>query len=372
VTAEITLPGRSKPLLVSTPDWPAVGKPPISRTVFAAAHVAACPDGSIDWPATLKFREHLWALGFGVADAMDTAQRGMGLTWPQVQELVTASGTRASAVGGSLACGAGTDQLPNDRTTSLADIAAAYREQITMVEAAGAQVILMASRALAKTTNSATDYQELYGSLIASTREPVILHWLGDMFDPQLTGYWGSTNLTEAAETVLAIINAQPNRVDGIKVSLLDASREITLRRKLPPGVRLYTGDDYHYDDLIAGDEQGHSDALLGAFAAIARPAAAALHALDADDLAGYRAAMAPTVPLSRHIFTTPTYHYKAGIAFLAWLNGFQEHFTMLADEHLARPTEHLTQLFELAATAGVLADPELAVARMTQLLSTA
>ncbi|HEX4703393.1 MAG TPA: DUF993 family protein [Pseudonocardiaceae bacterium] len=369
MTAEITLPGRSRPLLVSTPDWPVSGPPSVSRRVFAAAHVAACPDGSIDWPATLAFREHLWGLGFGVADAMDTAQRGMGLSWPRVRELVAASGKRASAVGGLLACGAGTDQLP-DGTVSLADIAAAYREQVDMVEAAGAQVILMASRALARTSDDAADYLQLYGQLIASTREPVILHWLGDMFDPALAGYWGSTDLTDAAETVLDIINAQPDRVDGIKVSLLDASREIALRRRLPPGVRLYTGDDFHYDDLIEGDEHGHSDALLGAFAAIARPAAAALRALDAGDVVGYRAAMTPTIPLARHIFAKPTYHYKAGIAFLAWLNGFQEHFVMLADQHLARSTEHLARLFELAVTAGVLADPELAVERMSKLLS--
>ncbi|HEX9338009.1 MAG TPA: DUF993 family protein [Pseudonocardiaceae bacterium] len=365
MTAEITLPGRTRPLVVHTPDWPAQSPPPRRRRLFAAAHVAALPDGTIDWPATMAFRDHLWGLGFGVADAMDTAQRGMGLSWPQVRELVAASGKRAT---GALACGAGTDQLVDATTMSLVDIARAYREQIAMVQDAGARVILMASRALARVGSGPSDYRELYGELIASAREPVILHWLGDMFDPRLTGYWGSENLDTAAETVLSIIADQPDRVDGIKVSLLDARREIALRRRLPAGVRLYTGDDFHYDELIEGDDHGHSDALLGAFAAIARPAAAALRALDAGDIPGYRAAIAPTVPLARHIFAAPTYHYKTGIAFLAWLNGFQDHFAMLAGQHTARPTEHLVRLFELAADAGVLADPSLAVARMRSL----
>jgi hypothetical protein len=337
----------------------------VRRAVFAAAHVAAFPDGTIDWPATMAFRDYLWGLGFGVADAMDTAQRGMGLSWPQVRELVAASGKRAT---GPLACGAGTDQL-SDASASLVDIAAAYREQVDMVQDAGARVILMASRALARAGSGPADYRDLYGELIASAREPVILHWLGGMFDPALAGYWGSENLDKATETVLAVIAAQPARVDGIKVSLLDAEREIALRRRLPPGVRLYTGDDFHYPELIEGDERGHSDALLGVFAAIARPAAAALRALDCDDIPGYRAAMAPTVPLARHIFAAPTYHYKTGIAFLAWLNGFQENFAMLGEQQHARSTEHLIRLFELAADAGVLADPELAVTRMRTLL---
>ena len=366
MTAEILLPGRTRPLVVDPPHWPASSPPPLRRRVFAAAHVAAAPDGSIDWPATMAFRDHLWGLGFGVADAMDTAQRGMGLSWPRVRELVAASGKRAT---GALACGAGTDQLPDEAEVSLVDVAAAYREQIAMVQDAGAQVIVMASRALARVAGGAADYRDLYGELIGSTREPVILHWLGDMFDPRLAGYWGSEDLDVATETVLAIIAEQPDRVDGVKVSLLDARREIALRRRLPAGVRLYTGDDFHYDELIEGDDHGHSDALLGAFAAISRPAAAALWALDAGDVLGYRAAMAPTVPLARHVFETPTYHYKTGIAFLAWLNGFQEHFAMIAGQHTARPLEHLVRLFELAVDAGVLADPELAVARMRTLL---
>jgi hypothetical protein len=363
VTVEITLPGRARPLPVPQPNWPPKATPPTSRTVFAAAHVAALPDGTIDWPATLAFREYLWDLGFGVADAMDTAQRGMGLRWADVHKLIAETGSRAA--GRPLACGAGTDQL-----TAGTDVAAAYRDQIDMVQDAGATVILMASRALAASGASANDYRDLYGALIDYARDPVILHWLGEAFDPALARYWGSTDPDEATETVLAIIGDQPARVDGIKVSLLDADREVALRRRLPTGVRLYTGDDFNYDTLIEGDEHGHSDALLGTFSAIAAPASAALHALDAGDVAGYRAAMAPTVPLSRHIFTRPTYHYKTGIAFLAWLNGLQDHFAMLDDLHTARSTEHLARLFELAVPAGVLADPELAVARMTELVA--
>jgi hypothetical protein len=270
--------------------------------------------------------------------------------------------TGKQAAGRQLACGAGTDQLT---TGTLDDIATAYREQIATVEAAGATVILMASRALAK-VGATSDYRDLYGTLIAEAREPVILHWLGEAFDPALAGYWGA----EPEQTVLAVINDQPAKVNGIKVSLLDADREIRLRRQLPPGVRLYTGDDFHYDTLIEGDERGHSDALLGAFAAIAAPASAALHALDDGDVDAYRAAIGPTVPLSRHIFAEPTYHYKTGIAFLAWLNGFQDHFAMLDGLERARPTEHLVTLFELAVTAGALTNPELAVARMTELLA--
>ncbi|HVV21138.1 MAG TPA: DUF993 family protein [Pseudonocardiaceae bacterium] len=366
MAAEITLPGRSRPLVVDDPAWPDSAPPPRSRRVYAAAHVAALPDGTIDWPATLAFREHLWGLGFGVADAMDTAQRGMGLTWPDVQRLIAESGSRAA--GRALACGAGTDQLTGAST--LADITAAYREQVAMVQDAGATVILMASRALAASGASAHDYRDVYGALIESTDRPVILHWLGDAFDPALAGYWGSADLDAAADTVLSIIGDQPAKVDGVKVSLLDADREIALRRRLPAGVRLYTGDDFHYDTLIEGDDHGHSDALLGAFAAIAAPASAALHALDAGDVEGYRTAIGPTVPLSRHVFAAPTYHYKTGIAFLAWLGGFQEHFAMLDGQQTARSTEHLTELFTLAAAAGVLRDPELAVARMTELLA--
>jgi hypothetical protein len=368
-SASITLPGRAKPLLVTAPTWSARYPPPKARRAYAAAHVAATAGGEIDWAATIAFREHLWAHGFGVAEAMDTAQRGMGLSWPQARELIARSAARATELGGLIACGAGTDQLP-DGAHELPVIVRAYEEQLAAVQDAGGQVILMASRALAASARSARDYLDVYGELLRQARQPVILHWLGEAFDPALRGYWGSPDPTTAADTVLELIDRSRGRVDGVKLSLLDAGQEIALRRRLPPGVRLYTGDDFHYDDLILGDDHGHSDALLGAFAAITAPAAAALHALDADDETGYRAAIGPTVPLSRLIFEPPTFNYKVGISFLAWLNGLQPEFAMVGGLERHRSAEHLIQVFELAAAAGALRHPELAVDRMTTYLA--
>jgi len=350
-----------------------------SRKVFAAAHVAAVagPDGVpvIDWESTLRFREHLWAYGFGVAEAMDTAQRGMGLPWEQARELIARTAARAAAVGrlGALACGAGTDQLADGGEHTLGAIIDAYAEQMAFVQSAGAQVILMASRALAAAARGPRDYLEVYGELLKQADRPVILHWLGEAFDPALRGYWGSGGFDAAAATVLELIERAGGQVDGVKLSVLDAAREVSLRRRLPAGVRLYTGDDFNYASLIRGGADGsHSDALLGAFAAITAPAAAALAALDRGDLAGYDAAMEPTIPLSRLIFEPPTYHYKAGVAFLAWLNGLQPQFVMLGGLERARSAGHLTRLFELAAAAGALSTPELAAERMTQLLERA
>jgi len=344
--------------------------PPRSRKVFAAAHVAAAPgpDGTevIDWESTIRFREHLWAHGFGVAEAMDTAQRGMGLSWPQARELIIRS---AAARAGALACGAGTDQLADGEDHTLSAITGAYADQVGFVTSAGAQVILMASRALAARARSPRDYLDVYGELLAQARRPVILHWLGEAFDPALRGYWGSPDFEAAAGTVLELIERAGDRVDGVKLSVLDAGRELWLRRRLPAGVRLYTGDDFSYAELIRGDAEGHSDALLGAFAAITVPAAAALAALDRGDLAGYDAAMAPTVPLSRLIFEPPTYHYKAGVAFLAWLNGLQPHFAMLGGLQRQRSVTHLTRVYELSAAAGALTEPELAAERMSVML---
>ena len=367
-----------------------------SRVVYAAAHVVADPNADngpgrpavLDWDATLRFREHLWSLGFGIADAMDTAQRGMGLDWPATQELIRRSGAAARAVAESaatasgfgsgstssgtaatttvpslLACGAGTDQLATG-PHPLSDIRAAYEEQLGVVEAAGARVILMASRALAASARSTEDYLTTYRSLLDQASNPVILHWLGDMFDPALSGYWGSSDIPTAMSTVLELINANPAKVDGIKVSLLDADYEIELRRQLPEGVRLYTGDDFNYPDLITGDEAGHSDALLGIFDGIARPASQALQALDRGDLETYDRLMAPTVELSRHIFEKPTFNYKTGLVFLAYLNGHQDHFKMVGGLETARDAAHLTELLRLAEIAGVIDDPELAAAR--------
>ena len=348
-----------------------------SRKVFAAAHVAAVAAAGggavIDWESTLRFREHLWAHGFGVAEAMDTAQRGMGLSWPQARELIARTAARAAETGriGALACGAGTDQLADGAEHPLRAIIDAYAEQMAFVQSTGAQVIVMASRALAASARGPRDYLEVYGELLKQAERPVILHWLGEAFDPALRGYWGGGGFDAAAATVLELIDRAGGRVDGVKLSVLDEGREVALRRRLPAGVRLYTGDDFNYAALIRGDADGsHSDALLGAFAAITAPAAAALAALDRGDLAGYDAAMEPTVPLSRLIFEPPTYHYKAGVAFLAWLNGLQPQFTMLGGLERARPAGHLIRLFELAAAAGALTQPELAAERAGEMLA--
>ena len=351
-----------------------------SRKVFAAAHVAAMagPGGVpvIDWESTLRFREHLWAHGFGVAEAMDTAQRGMGplgLSWEQARELIARTAARAAKAGrlDALACGAGTDQLADGGPHPLRAIIDAYAEQVAFVQASGAQVILMASRALAASARGPRDYLEVYGELVKQAERPVILHWLGEMFDPALAGYWGGRGFDDAAATVLELIDRSGGQIDGVKLSVLDEGREKWLRRRLPAGVRLYTGDDFNYASLIRGDADGsHSDALLGAFAAITVPAAAALAALDRGDVAGYDAAMEPTIPLSRLIFEPPTYHYKAGVAFLAWLNGLQPQFVMLGGLERARSAGHLIRLFELAGPARALTEPELAAERAGEMLA--
>lgn len=352
--------------------------PPLSaRVVFAAAHVVADPladvspgDGpaAVDWDGTLAFRHHLWSHGLGVAEAMDTAQRGMGLEPAGAAELIRRTAAEASAVGGALACGAGTDQLPPGATR--AEVVRAYEEQLELVEGCGAQPILMASRALAACARGPEDYAETYGQLLRQAARPVILHWLGPMFDPALTGYWGSTDLDEATDTFLHVIAEHAGKVDGVKVSLLDAEREIALRRRLPPGVRCYTGDDFHYPELIAGDEHGYSDALLGVFDPLAPLAARALRLLDAGDVRGFREVLDPTVPLARHLFEAPTRFYKTGVVFLAWLAGHQEHFTMVGGLQSARSLPHLRRAYELADGLGLFPDPSLAEARMGQLLA--
>jgi hypothetical protein len=370
----ISLPGRAEPLEIAAPPWAAGYPSPATRRVYAAAHVAAVSADTIDWESTAGFRDHLWAHGFAIAEAMDTAQRGMGLPWAQARELITASAERAAAHRAAgryaeLACGAGTDQLAEGESHTLTEIIDAYAEQLAFVQSTGAGVILMASRALAATASGPRDYLETYGALLKQASQPVILHWLGEAFDPALRGYWGGGDFESAAATVLELIDQAGDKVDGIKLSVLDAEREIALRRRLPAGVRLYTGDDFGYADLIRGDGDGHSDALLGAFAVVTAPAAAALHALDAGDLAGYDAAIGPTVPLSRLVFEQPTFYYKTGVAFLAWLNGLQPRFVMLGGLERKRSAEHLIRVFELAAAAGALSDPGLAVSRMTQFL---
>jgi hypothetical protein len=350
-----------------------------SRIAFAAAHVVADPRGEnvpgapavIDWEATLAFRRHLFRYGLGVAEAMDTAQRNMGLDWTATQELITRSAAVAREHGARIASGAGTDQLLVP-ARSLDEVRRAYLEQIEFVEGAGSQAIVMASRQLAAVARSADDYLQVYSDVLAQASRPVILHWLGEMFDPQLNGYWGSTDIPTATRTFLDLINDHSAKVDGVKVSLLSADHEQELRAALPAGVRLYTGDDFNYPELIEGDGVHHSDALLGAFAAIAPAAAAALTALDENDIDRYRREMTPTLDLSRHIFAAPTYYYKTGIAFLAWLNGHQDGFVMVGGLQSARSIVHVARIFELANEAQLLTDPELATHRLGQLFATA
>lgn len=351
------------------------------RTVFAAAHVVADPlapvgDGAgtgIDWEATIAYRRHLWGLGFKVAEAMDTAQRGAGLDWPAARELIQRSIEAARDIeGADLASGAGTDQLAPADGVTLDQVRRAYEEQIEAIEAGGGKVILMASRALARAARSPDDYLRIYHRLIDQCQDKVILHWLGTMFDPALHGYWGSEDLDLATDVFLRLVETDRQKIDGVKISLLDAEREIDLRRRLPASVKLFTGDDFHYPELIRGDGDRHSDALLGIFDAIAPAAAAALQRLDRGDGPGYQTILEPTVTLARTIFAAPTRHYKTGITLLAWLNGHQGHFVMLGGLQAARSTLHLADVFRCADRAGLLVDPELAARRMAGLMALA
>ncbi|QWW67847.1 dihydrodipicolinate synthase family protein [Rhizobium sp. WYJ-E13] len=349
------------------------------RIAFAAAHVVADPladndpwlTPAIDWERTLAFRHRLWDLGLGVAEAMDTAQRGMGLGWPEARELIRhALGEAASRKDAQIACGAGTDHLTPGPDVTIDTIIRAYEEQIETVEAAGGRIILMASRALAAAAKGPDDYIKVYDRILRQVKEPVVIHWLGEMFDPALAGYWGNGDHLKAMETCLQVIEANAAKVDGIKISLLSKEKEVTMRRQLPKGVRMYTGDDFNYAELIAGDEQGHSDALLGIFDAIAPAASAALEALGRKSNHEFFDLLEPTVPLSRHIFKTPTRFYKTGVVFLAYLNGLQDHFTMIGGQQSTRSMTHLAELFRLADKARVLADPEMATARMKHVLA--
>lgn len=353
-------------------------QPFTSRVALAAAHVVGDPEAELtdasrsaqlDWDATIAYRSHLWSLGFAVAEAMDTAQRGMGLDWTASQELIRRSLVAAHAEGGKSVCGAGTDHLVPDPSGTIGEVIAAYEEQVGFVEGLGGEVIMMASRALAACAKGPEDYARVYGQILRQVKEPVIIHWLGDMFDPQLAGYWGSDDLGKAMDCCLDIIAEHEHKIDGVKLSLLDDQKEIEMRRRLPAGVKMYTGDDFNYPSLIWGDEQGFSHALLGIFDGIAPVAAAAFHALDAGDEATYFKLFEPTVPLARHIFQSPTYNYKTGIVFLAYLNGHQDHFRMVAGQETARSVEHLAELFVLADKAGLLQEPELAIERMEKYL---
>ncbi|HEX6289112.1 MAG TPA: dihydrodipicolinate synthase family protein [Herpetosiphonaceae bacterium] len=384
MSRELLLPRSDGTLAPYRPGPPSTFRPPTqpltSRIAYSAAHVVVDPlantdpigDSQIDWETTLAYRRYLWSLGLAVADAMDTAQRGMGLGWATAQELIRRSVAEARAVGGTIACGAGTDHLMPGPSVRLAEVEAAYEAQCSFVEGVGGRIILMASRALAACARGPEDYAQVYGRILSQVRQPVILHWLGDMFDPALAGYWGTRDLDAAMEHCLRIIDEHAAKIDGIKISLLDKDREIAMRRRLPARVRMYTGDDFNYAELIRGDTQGHSHALLGIFDAIAPAASAALQALDGGDLDSYEAILAPTVPLSRHIFQPPTYYYKTGVVFLAYLNGHQQHFRMLAGHESARSVVHLAELFMLADRAGILNDPDQATARMRRVLAVA
>ncbi len=360
--------------------YPQQARGAFNRVAYSAAHVVADPlspadpwiTAAIDWDTTIAYRQRLWGLGLGVAEAMDTAQRGMGLDWPTSLELIRRSLDAAKDHPGALiASGCGTDHLAPSAALGVDEVIAAYESQMEAIEALGGRLILMASRALAACAKSPDDYARVYDRLLTQAKEPVVIHWLGDMFDPALAGYWGHADPVPAMDVALDILNRHADKVDGVKISLLDKDKEIVMRRGLAPGIRMYTGDDFNFAELIAGDEQGHSDALLGIFDAIAPAASAALTALAKGDTDRFHQILGPTVPLSRHIFCAPTRFYKTGVVFMAWLNGHQDHFVMVGGQQSSRNILHLSELFRLADAAGLLEDPELACARMTHLLAT-
>ncbi len=375
----------------STPVQP-VGKPTFNRIAYSAAHVVADPRADIDpwlqcavdWDATIAYRRRLWSLGLGVAEAMDTAQRGMGLDWATSLELIRRSLDAAKDMPGALvASGCGTDHLVLEDVKSVDDVIRGYEQQMEAIEKLGGKLIVMASRALARVAQGPADYEKVYDRILTQAKQPVVLHWLGDMFDPALAGYWGTRDLDLAMDTALAIITAHADKVDGIKISLLDKDKEIAMRRRLPArggadgqGVRMYTGDDFNYAELIAGDgagtvkTHGQSDALLGIFDAIAPAASAALGELAKGNTQRFHDILGPTVPLSRHIFAAPTRFYKTGVVFMAWLNGHQSHFTMVGGQQSTRSLVHFAELFRLADAANLLEQPELAVRRMKTLLA--
>ena len=369
-----TAQGSVEPYQVRAPM--AFRKPsqPFTRIAYAAAHVVADPlsakepwlEAAIDWDATIAYRGHLSSWGFGIAEAMDTAQRGMGLDWANSLELIRR--TLEAVPGAVVASGAGTDHLQGK--ASIAEVVAAYEMQCAAIEKIGGRIILMASRALAACAKSPDDYAKVYDRILGQVKQPVIIHWLGEMFDPALAGYWGKQDHYQAMDVCLDVLRKNKSKVDGIKISLLDKDKEIAMRRKLPQGLRMYTGDDFNFADLIEGDAQGYSDALLGIFDSIAPAASQALTFLKDKNIEGYREALAPTVPLSRHIFSAPTRFYKTGVVFMAWLNGHQEHFVMVGGQQSARNIRHFAELFRLADAAGLLQDPALACHRMKQLLA--
>ena len=378
----LKLPGRGKRLeeyAVRAPKSFRKPAKPFTRKALAAAHVVADPlsakepwlEAAIDWDATMAYRRHLWSWGMGLAEAMDTAQRGMGLDWTNSLELIRRTLEEARNFKGAVvASGAGTDHLPSDKKHSIERIISAYEEQCAAIEKLGGRIILMASRALAASAGSPEDYARVYDRILSQVKEPVIIHWLGEMFDPALEGYWGKKDHHAAMDVCLSVLQRNHSKVDGVKISLLDKEKEIRMRRRLPKGVSMYTGDDFNFAELIEGDAQGHSDALLGIFDSIAPAASHALSFLSENQNSKYHEALAPTVPLSRHIFQAPTRFYKTGVVFMAWLNGHQEHFVVVGGQQSARSLQHFVELFRLADSAGLLSAPELACRRMKQLLA--
>ena len=365
--------------LREAPSWPVRPTMPLNRIAYAAVHVVADPladvvpafEVAVDWDATMAFRHHLWSWGLSVAEAMDTAQRGMGLDWPVTKELIKRSLAEARSVGGDIACGANTDQRPDDKL-DLDGVAEAYLEQLELIEGDGGQAVVMASRHLAAIAKGPDDYNDVYGRILSQVQRPVIVHWLGEMFDPALRGYWGATDLDEAQEHFLTLLANHSDKIDGVKISLLDKDRELYLRKSLPEGLRMYTGDDFNYPELIRGDGTHHSDSFLGAFDLIAPAASSAIQALDRGDDDRFERVLTPTVQLSRHVFGEPTFYYKTGIVFMAYLNGHQSHFRMVNGLEAARSVIHLAEQFVLADKAGLLSDPELAARRMASVLEVA
>ena len=361
--------------LTGTPIEAAPLGPDPARVVFSAAHVVADPftardpsgPAAVDWEATMAFRRHLAGLGLGIAEAMDTAQRGMGLDWAGALELITR--TKRELPDALVFNGCGTDHLAPADAASVEDVRRAYLEQVAAIQKVGGRIILMASRALARVAASPDDYVRVYRDVLAACDRPVILHWLGEMFDPALAGYWGARRFEDGMETALSIIAENEAKVDGIKISLLDKDKEIVMRRRLPAGVKMYTGDDFNYPELIAGDAEGYSHALLGIFDPLAVAVGRAIGQLGAGDVAGFHATLDPTVPLARLIFRAPTQYYKTGVVFMAYLNGFQDHFVMLGGAQAMRPLPYFTDVFRLSDQCGLLRDPELAVDRMRSLL---
>ena len=343
-----------------------------SRVAYAAAHVVPKTHADntpgqpadIDWDATLAFRRNVYSWGLGVADAMDTAQRNMGLDAAATRELIARSAEVAREEGGSVVVGVNTDHVAETHIT-IEQVIAAYLEQLHFTEEQGAGPVLMASRHLARVATGADDYRRVYREVLSRATVPVVLHWLGTAFDPELAGYFGADDWETASGVLLDVIHESPGKVAGVKMSLLNAESEISVRERLPEGVRMFTGDDFNYVGLIGGDTVGqgesHSDALLGAFAAITPVASAAIQALDAGDPEAYLRILGPTEELSRQVFAAPTFYYKTGVAFLAWLNGHQPAFQMVGGLHSARSLSHLSRIVELANASLALEQPELA-----------